>query len=87
MRDRAKPWRVFTEAGNSYKMVTLEKGDTGEFYFKSLIAPPASKLACLDFRFKKFTSGKGSLQKKTAYFMTLDQKVGGYLFQNIISFT
>ena len=28
---------------------------------------------------------KGSL-KKTAYFMTLDQKVGGYLFQNIISF-
>jgi len=56
MRDRAKPWRVFTEAGNSYKMVTLEKGDTGEFYFKSLIAPPASKLACLDFRFKKFTS-------------------------------
>merc|ERR1711976_689683 len=56
MRDRAKPWRVFTDAGNSYKMVTLEKGDTGEFYFKSLIAPPASKLACLDFRFKKFTS-------------------------------
>ena len=61
MRDRAKPWRVFTEAGNSYKMVTLEKGDTGEFYFKSLIAPPASKLACLDFRFKKFTSGKVDL--------------------------
>ena len=30
---------------------------------------------------------KGSLQKKkTAYFVTLDQKVGGYLFQNIISF-
>lgn len=56
MRDRAKPWKLFTEAGNNYKMVTLEKGDTGEFYFKSLIAPPASKLACLDFRFKKFSS-------------------------------
>ena len=25
--------------------------------------------------------------KKTAYFMTSDQKVGGYLIQNIISFT
>ena len=42
---------------------------------------------------KKFVSiygewmvlGKPS-KKKTAYFVTLDQKVGGYLFQNIISF-
>ena len=28
-----------------------------------------------------------AFKKKTAYFVTLDQKVGGYLFQNIISFT
>ena len=27
-----------------------------------------------------------AFKKKTAYFVTLDQKVGGYLFQNIISF-
>ena len=32
-----------------------------------------------------FHLGKPS-KKKTAYFVTLDQKVGGYLFQNIISF-
>ena len=31
--------------------------DTAEFYFKQLIDPPQSSLACLDFRFKKFSSG------------------------------
>ena len=43
--------------GNKYKQVELSTKDTAEFYFKKLIAPPASSLACLDFRFKKFSSG------------------------------
>jgi len=36
--------------------VKLSRKDTAEFYFKQLIAPPTSNLACLDFRFKKFAS-------------------------------
>ena len=43
--------------GNKYKQVELSYKDTAEFYFKKLIAPPASSLACLDFTFKKFSSG------------------------------
>ena len=47
--------------GNKYREVELSSRDTAEFYFKQLIAPPASSLACLDFRFKKFSSGETTL--------------------------
>ena len=56
-RDRGKPWRLERGGGNKYKQVQLSSKDTAEFYFKNLIAPPSSSLACLDFRFKKFSSG------------------------------
>ena len=56
-RDRGKPWRLERGGGNKYKQVELSSKDTAEFYFKNLIAPPSSSLACLDFRFKKFSSG------------------------------
>ena len=56
-RDRGKPWDT-TGRSNKYKKVKLSRKDTAEFYFKQLIAPPTSNLACLDFRFKKFASGK-----------------------------
>ena len=56
-RDRGKPWDT-TGKSNKYKRVNLSRKDTAEFYFKQLIAPPTSHLACLDFRFKKFASGE-----------------------------
>ena len=56
-RDRGKPWQLKRGGGNKYKQVELSSKDTAEFYFKNLIARPASSLACLDFRFKKFSSG------------------------------
>ena len=56
-RDRGKPWDT-TGKSNKYKRVKLSRKDTAEFYFKQLIAPPTSQLACLDFRFKKFASGE-----------------------------
>jgi len=55
MKDRGKPWDT-TGRSNKYKKVKLSRKDTAEFYFKQLIAPPTSNLACLDFRFKKFAS-------------------------------
>jgi len=62
MKDRGKPWQVKRGGGNKYKQVELSYKDTAEFYFKKLIAPPASSLACLDFRFKKFSSDGSSNQ-------------------------
>ena len=34
-------------------VVELGRQETAEFYFRKLISPPASSLACLDFRFRK----------------------------------
>lgn len=62
MKDRGKPWQVMRGKGNKYREVELSSRDTAEFYFKQLIAPPASSLACLDFRFKKFSSDGSSNQ-------------------------
>ena len=56
-RDRGKTWQLAEEGSNQYKEVELFSRDTAEFYFKQLIKPPASTLACLDFRFKKYSSG------------------------------
>ena len=57
-RDRGKTWQLAEDGSNQYKEVELFNRDTAEFYFKQLIKPPESTLACLDFRFKKYSSGK-----------------------------
>ena len=44
------------EGGNQFSEVELKKNEKAEFFFKKLISPPASHLACLDFRFKKHAS-------------------------------
>merc|ERR1719245_2448515 len=57
-KDRGKTWRTVAEGGNQFSEVELKKNEKAEFFFKKLISPPASHLACLDFRFKKHASDK-----------------------------
>lgn len=57
MKNRGSAWSDGgRREGNQYKQVFLSSQDTAEFYFKELIDPPQSSLACLDFRFKKFST-------------------------------
>lgn len=57
IKNRGKTWSSKEAAGNRWREVELTSSrDTAEFYFKQLIDPPQSSLACLDFRFKKFSS-------------------------------
>jgi len=56
MRNKAKAWDEKQRFGNKYQEVELLENETAEFFFSTLISPPASKLACLDFRYKKFSS-------------------------------
>ena len=60
-RNRGKAWSTRESGGNTFREVELSSRDTAEFYFKELIAPPQSSLACLDFRFKKFSPGEEAL--------------------------
>ena len=52
-RNRGKEWREMVAGGNRYRAVELGRQENAEFYFRKLISPPASSLACLDFRFRK----------------------------------
>jgi len=56
VKNRGKSWSSRESGGNRYRQVELSSQDTAEFFFKELIEPPQSTLACLDFRFKKFSS-------------------------------
>jgi len=56
MRNKGKSWEQKQRNGNTYQEVELFKKEKAEFFFTKLISPPASKLACLDFRYKKFST-------------------------------
>ena len=56
-RNKGKSWEQKQRLGNPYQEVELFKKEKAEFFFTKLISPPASKLACLDFRYKKFSTG------------------------------
>jgi len=56
MRNKGKSWEQKQRLGNPYQEVELFKKEKAEFFFTKLISPPASKLACLDFRYKKFST-------------------------------
>jgi len=59
IKNRGKEWREMVAGGNRYRAVELGRQENAEFYFRKLISPPASSLACLDFRFRKFSRGGG----------------------------
>jgi len=56
IRNKGKPWDEKQRLGNQYQEVELFRKEKAEFFFTTLISPPSSKLACLDFRYKKFSS-------------------------------
>ena len=56
-RNNGKLWNLQQKKGNNYQELELFGKEKAEFFFTQLISPPASKVACLDFRFKKFSAG------------------------------
>eukprot|EP00092_Neocalanus_flemingeri_P074856 GFUD01092631.1.p1 GENE.GFUD01092631.1~~GFUD01092631.1.p1 ORF type:complete len:564 (-),score=152.43 GFUD01092631.1:25-1716(-) len=56
MKNNGKPWNQKQKLGNKYQEIELFKQEKAEFFFSKRISPPASKVACLDFRFKKFST-------------------------------
>jgi len=56
MRNKGKTWEQKQRFGNQYQEIELFNKEKAEFFFTKLISPPSSKLACLDFRYKKFST-------------------------------
>jgi len=56
MRNKGKTWEQKQRFGNQYHEIELFNKEKAEFFFTKLISPPSSKLACLDFRYKKFST-------------------------------
>eukprot|EP00091_Calanus_sinicus_P011298 TRINITY_DN2560_c0_g1_i5.p1 TRINITY_DN2560_c0_g1~~TRINITY_DN2560_c0_g1_i5.p1 ORF type:complete len:410 (-),score=104.86 TRINITY_DN2560_c0_g1_i5:84-1313(-) len=56
MRNKGKPWDQKQRSNDQYQEVELFNKEKAEFFFTKLISPPASKVACLDFRYKKFST-------------------------------
>ena len=60
-RNKGKPWDQKQKSNDQYQEVELFNKEKAEFFFTKLISPPASKVACLDFRYKKFSTGMENL--------------------------
>merc|ERR1711874_409174 len=56
IRNKGKSWEQKQRVGNQYREVELFRKEKAEFFFTKLISPPSSKVACLDFRYKKFST-------------------------------
>ena len=56
-RNIGEPWTSNQVFGNQHHELVLKAGDKSEFFFKQLIEPPTGGIACLDFRYKKISSG------------------------------
>ena len=44
--------------GNEYQEISLKNQEKTESFFDQKMSAPDGKIACLDFRFKKYTEGK-----------------------------
>jgi len=56
-RNVGESWASNQVFGNHHYELLLKSGDKSEFFFKQLIEPPSDGIACLDFRYKKISSG------------------------------
>ena len=56
-RNIGELWTSNQVFGNQHHELVLKAGDKSEFFFKQLIEPPTGGIACLDFRYKKISSG------------------------------
>jgi len=61
-----KEWNTREMFNNHYLELEMDLGDKTEFFFQQLIEPPPSGIACLDFRYKKLSSG-GSESRLTVF--------------------
>lgn len=57
VRNVGESWASNQVFGNHHYELLLKSGDKSEFFFKQLIEPPSNGIACLDFRYKKISSG------------------------------
>ena len=57
VRNVGESWASNQVFGNHHYELLLKSGDKSEFFFKQLIEPPSDGIACLDFRYKKISSG------------------------------
>ena len=48
--------------GNEYKEISLENQEKTESIFEQKISAPDGKIACVDFRFKRYTEGEDDLK-------------------------
>ena len=57
VRNVGESWASNQVFGNHHYELLLKSADKSEFFFKQLIEPPSDGIACLDFRYKKISSG------------------------------
>ena len=60
--------RVENGEGNVFYETDLGYGEKTELFFKNTIAPPDRGIACLDFKYRKFSKGKYRCHKYIYYF-------------------
>lgn len=62
IRSSGVKWRLDEKRVNSvvnhFYSTKLTDSDRTEMFFENLIKPPQNKIVCLDFKYKKFTTGK-----------------------------
>ena len=59
LRNTGIDWnRVENGEGNVFYETDLSYGEKTELFFKNTIAPPDLGIACLDFKYRKFSKGK-----------------------------
>jgi len=59
LTNKGNAWTRKDLFGNEYQEITLAVQDKTEFVFEKQISAPSGKIACLDFRFKKFSEAAG----------------------------
>ena len=57
-RTSGTAWVKDSSTNNSFYHVSLSQGDSTELFFSHLLAPPAGRVACLTFRYRKYSTGR-----------------------------
>ena len=50
--------KVENEEGNTFYEINLGYGEKTELFFKNTITPPELGIACLDFKYRKFSKSE-----------------------------
>lgn len=55
LRNSGVEWKRVDDINNAYYTTDLAYQDTTELFFKNMVSPPSNGIACLDFKYKKFS--------------------------------